>query len=152
MKYSVIVHVLVGFLCMVITGCGMSESGVSQESKLSVEKVETGANSVTEGSQAFLVDDRNEYVEVVEAKLIQLNDDHAKLVDRAQQAGSGTQLQADLDTMLNELTKQGIDAKEQINELKSAKVEEWLALQSGMNTALEELAQSYDQALAKSAG
>ena len=57
-----------------------------------------------------------------------------------------------LDTNLDKLTKHGKEVQRQIDELKAAKGNDWLALQSGMNQALEELAQSYDKALARFAG
>ncbi len=152
MKYSLGVNVLVGIAWMMVAGCGTSESSAPQETRVAEEPIQLGEKEVVETSQASLNENRNEYVKVIEGKLIQLNDDHAKLVVQAQQAGSGTQVQADLDTTLKDLTKEGKEVQQQIDELKAVKAEDWLALQSDMNQALEELAHSYEQALAKYAG
>ncbi len=149
MKFSTIVSVLVGFMCIVVAGCEISESGSPQNIEFAEEKVHPSEKEVVETSQASMEVNREEYVTVVEDKLTQLNDDHAKLVGRAQQAGPGTQIQEDLDTILNDLTKQGKEVQQKMDELKSAKVEDWNALQSGMNQAMEKLGQSYDQALTK---
>ncbi|GJL52746.1 MAG: hypothetical protein NPIRA01_39730 [Nitrospirales bacterium] len=149
MKYSVGVNVLIGIAWMMVAGCGTSESNAPQDTQFAEETHQPGAKEVVETSRASLEENRNEYVKVVEGQLNQLNDDHEKLVDRAHQARSGTQVQADLGKSLKNLTDQGKKVQKQIDELKATKVEDWNALQSGMNQALEELTQSYDQALAK---
>ena len=45
----------------------------------------------------------------------QLLDKHAKLVDQAQQSGSGTEAQVALDTNLEDLTKKGEEVQRQID-------------------------------------
>ena len=151
MKYSAVVNVLVGIVWMVVAGCGTSESNTPQESRFAEEKVQSGDKEVVETSQASLQENRNEYVKIIEEKLSQLNENHAKLVDQAQ-ATSGTEVQVVLDKTLDDLTKQGKEVQQQIDELKEVNVDDWLALQPDMNQALEELAQSYDRALAKFTG
>ena len=152
MKYSVAVHVLVGMVWLMIAGCGASESGTPEEFQLAGEEVQSGDKEAIETIQVPVEENLNEYVKTVEGKWDLLKDKHAKLVDQAQQAGSGTEIKVALDTNLDDLTKQGEEVQRQIDELKVAKGKDWLALQSGMNQALEELAQSYDKALAQFAG
>ena len=130
MKYSVSMYVLVGIICMAVAGCGTSESGYPEETKFAGEKVQPGVEEGVEVSQASLNENRSEYVTVIEGKFDQLNNDHAMLVNRAQQAGSGTEVQASLDTMLHDLTKQGKEVQQKIEELKAVKAEDWSALQS----------------------
>ncbi len=152
MKYSMVVYVLIGFMCVVVAGCGMSESDNPQDTKLSGGNIESGSTETAEISQASSGESRSEYVQLIEGQFEKLIDNHAKLVGRAQEAGSGTQVEADLGTVLDDLTKQGQVVQQQIDELKAAKPEDWNALQPGMNKAMEELAQSYDQAFTKYAG
>ncbi|GJL64162.1 MAG: hypothetical protein NPIRA04_28160 [Nitrospirales bacterium] len=149
MQYSVGVNVLLGIAWMIVVGCGTSESNPPQDTQFAEETHQPGAKEAVETSRASLEEGRNEYVKVVEGQLHQLNDDHEKLVDRAHQARPGTQVQADLHKSLENLTGQSQKVQQQIDELKATKVEDWNALQSGMNQALEELTQSYDQALAR---
>ena len=151
MKNSVVINVLLGMVLMVVAGCGTSESNAPQETRLAEEKVQSGDKEVVETSQASLQENRTEYVKIIEEKLSQLNENHAKLVDQAQ-AVSGSEVQVVLDKTLDDLTQQGKEVQQQIDELKEVNVDDWLALQPDMNQALEELAQSYDRALAKFTG
>ena len=152
MKYSLAVNVFVGMVWLMVAGCGTSESGSPEEYQLAGEEVQSGDKEAVETIQASMEENLNEYVKIVEGKMGQLLDKHAKLVDQAQQTGSGTEAQVALDANLEDLTKKGKEVQRQINKLKAAKGKDWLALQSGMNQALEELAQSYDKALAQFPG
>ena len=152
MKYSMVVNVLVGMVWLMIAGCGTSESGSPDESRLAEEKMQLGDKEVVDTIQAPGEENLNEYVKIVEGKLGQLTDKHAKLVDLGQQAELGSEPQAAFDTSLGDLTKKREEIQVQIETVKAAKGKDWIPLQSGMNQALEELGQSYDTALAKFAG
>ena len=127
MKYSVVVNALVGMVAMMVVGCGNFGSSPQEETRV-------------------------EYSKYAEGKLGQLLDTHAKFVVQVQQRGLGSERQAALDATLDDLTKKGEAVQRQIEALKASKGQDWLALQFHMNQALQELAQSYDKALAQFAG
>jgi len=92
------------------------------------------------------------YLKGVDDKLVQLKDKHAKLVEQVQKDGSGAEPTVALNAILGELKKKGEELQFQIEAMKSAKGEDQLALQTGMDQTLKELTQSYEKALAEFLG
>ena len=149
MKRSVVVSVFVSLLGFGVLGCESSETESPQESRL-VENDDLVPGSQQSGlesaqgpaGEAFL-----EYVQVVEGKFQELQVRHATLVDRIQQAGKGIGSPPGLDLSLADLTEKGQIVQHQMEALRAAKGAEWLALKSGINTALQELSHAYDKAI-----
>lgn len=152
MKYSVGGYILAGIVLLMVAGCGTSESGPSDESSLAGEERPSGSNEVVETIRAPFEVDPKDYVKTVEGKLGQLQYKHIKLVDRVQHAGLESESQAAFDTNLDALTRKGKEVSRQIEALKTGKGKDLHALQLGMNLALEDLAHSYETALAQFSG
>jgi hypothetical protein len=152
MKYFVLDNLGLGLVCMMVFGCSNSELGTSPESQLTGEDTPLESHAVVEAQQALAGETLTTYLKGVDDKLGQLKDKHAKLVDHVQKDGSGTEPTLALNAILGELKKKGEELQFQIEAMKSAKGEDQLALQTGMDKALADLAQSYDDALAQFAG
>ncbi|MCA9467352.1 MAG: hypothetical protein KC643_18170 [Nitrospira sp.] len=154
MKRSVVVSVFVSLLGFGVLGCESSETESPQESRL-VENDDLVTGSQQSGlesaqgpaGEAFL-----EYTHFVEGKLRKLKAMHLELVDRVKQGEANSDATMALDARLEDLTKKGEEIQRRIEYLKAAKGEDWLALQAGVNQALDAMAQSYEKALAQLAG
>ncbi len=127
MRYSVVANVLVGLVGMVVVGCGYFGSNPPEET-------------------------RKEYALFVEDKMDHLVHAHARLVLQMKQRELVSERQTALDALLYELAERREAVQRQINALKIARGQDWFAIQYVMNHALEELAQSYDQAFVQIPG
>ena len=152
MKYSVLGNLGVGLVCMMVVGCSNSELGTSSESRLTGKDIPLENEAVVETQQALTGETLTTYLKGVDDKLVQLKDKHAKLVDHVQKDGSGAEPTVALNEILGELKKKGEELQFQVEAMKSAKGEDQLALQTGMDLTLKELTQSYDKALAEFLG
>ncbi|MDH5563079.1 MAG: hypothetical protein OEY91_05560 [Nitrospirota bacterium] len=152
MKYSVLGNLGVGLVCMMVVGCSNSELGTSSESRLTGKDIPLENEAVVETQQALTGETLTTYLKGVDDKLVQLKDKHAKLVDHVQKDGSGAEPTVALNEILGELKKKGEELQLQIEAMKSAKGEDQLVLQTGMDQTLKELTQSYDKALAEFLG
>lgn len=152
MKPSVLKNLSVWFVCMVLVGCSNSELGTAPESQLAKKDTSLENNAVVEVQQALVGETFTTYLKEIDDKLGQLKVKHAKLVDHVQKDASETEPTVALNPILSELKMRGEELHIQVEAMKSAKGEEQLALQAGMNKALADLAQAYDHALAKFSG
>lgn len=152
MKISVLRNVVVGMICLLGVGCSNSELGSSSESQLAEKNISLDNNAVAETQQSLPGESFTTYLKGVDDKVDQLKDKHAKLVDHVQKEGSGAEPTVALNGILAELKKKGEELQFQIEAMKSAKGEDQLALQAGMDKTLADLGQSYDDALAQFAG
>lgn len=153
MKDSALGNVFVAIVCMMVVGCSNSELSSAPESQLAVGgATPLSEKDVVQNIHAPLGENLTTYLQGVEDKLGQLKDKHAKLVNSVPEAGPGSKSRVILDARLAELTKKGEEVQFQIEAMKSAKGEDQLALQTGMDKTLAELAQSYDNALAQFVG
>ena len=149
--------VLVGMVWIIVAGCGSSESGSTEEYQLAGKEIQSEENDnkdrkIVEQAPVPLTGDRNEYFKIIEDKRGQILDKHARLVTQIQQAGDRSESLPALDVSLDDLIQKTEEVHRQIEVLKAAKGRDWLALQSDMNRALEELGRSYDKALAQFGG
>ena len=152
MKPSVLKNLSVWFVCMVLVGCSNSELGTAPESQLGKKDTSLENDAVVEVQQALVGETFTAYLKEIDGKLGQLKVKHAKLVDHVQKDASETEPTVALNPILSELKMRGEELHIQVEAIKSAKGEDQLALQAGMDKALADLAQAYDQALAKFAG
>jgi hypothetical protein len=152
MKNSVLGNLGLGLVCMMVLGCSNSELGTSPESQLTGKAIPLENEAVVATQQALTGVTLTTYLKGVDDKLVQLKDKHAKLVDQVQKDGSGAEPTVALNAILGELKKKGEELQFQIEAMKSAKGEDQLALQTGMDQTLKELTQSYDKALAEFLG
>jgi len=152
MKYSVIRNVCVGIACMMVMGCSNSELSTAPESQLAVNDAQLEDKDGVESIQAPLGENLTTYLQGAEEKLAQLKDKHAKPVGQVKEIAPGSDSTMALDAILADLTKKGEDVQLQIEAMKPAKGEDQLALQTGMDKTLADLAQSYDSALIQFAG
>jgi hypothetical protein len=152
MKSSVLRNIVMGMVCLLGVGCSNSESGSSSESQVPGQDMALDNNAVPETEQTLAGETLTTYLEGVDDKLAQLKDKHAKLVDQVQKEGSKAEPTVALNAVLGELIKKGEELQFQIEAMKSAKGEDQLALQTGMNKTLADLALSYDHALVQFAG
>jgi len=152
MKNSVLGNLGVGLVCMMVVGCSNSELGTSPESQLTGKDIPLENEAVVETQQALTGVTLTAYLKGVDDKLVQLKDKHAKLVEHVQKDGSGAEPTVALNAILGELKKKGEELQFQVEAMKSAKGEDQLALQTGMDLTLKELTQSYDKALAEFLG
>jgi hypothetical protein len=152
MKYSVLGTVCVGIVCMMVVGCSNSEISTAPESQLPEKAVPLIANEAEETIQAPLDEKLTTYLKGVEDKLAQVKVKHDTLVGHVKDVAPGSDSLNAFDATLVKLKKKGDDLHFQIEAMKSAKSEDQLALQIGMDKTLADLAQSYDDALAQFAG
>ena len=127
MKFSVVVNVLVGMVGLMVAGCGYFESGPPEKT-------------------------RHEYSKFAEGQMSQILETHARLAVLTQQRGLESERRTALDVTLDDLTKKVEAVQTQIVALKATNGQGWFAHQFRMSQALEELAQSYNRALARYAG
>ena len=152
MKYHVLGNLGVGLVCMMVLGCSNAELGTSPESTLTGKDTPLANQAVVEIQQALVGETLTTYLKGVDDKLGQLKDKHAKLVDHVQKDASGAEPTVALNAIISELKNKGEKLQFQIEAMKSAKGEDHLALQTGMDKTLADLAQSYDNALAQFVG
>jgi hypothetical protein len=149
MKNFMLLNVVGGIVWLTVAGCSASDSGPVEESQLAGKEVSSGTSDIVATVAAPQEGDMNEYFRVVEGKFDQLKEKHAKLTEQVGQKGSDAETPSALDKALEDLTQKGREVQKQIETLKTAKGNEWIALQPDMNRALDELTQSYDAALAR---
>ena len=152
MKNSVWGNVLLGIGCLVIAGCEYSESGFSDVSSPVKSEAKFGDQEVVNAMQASSEELLHEFSKVVEGKLSQLKKKQAKLTEQVKKDEIVSEAKAALDATLDDLTKKGEAVQIQIEALKAAKGDDWLALQPGVNQALEDMDQAYEKALVYFAG
>jgi hypothetical protein len=152
MNYPVLVKVLVGVVCIMGVGCSNSETSLSSESQSTGKGLPLDDKASVENRQVPVDVYLTTYLQGVEDKLDKLKDKHAKLVGQVKEAAPGSDSIMALEATLDELTKNGEEIQFQIEALKSAKSEDFQALQAGMDQRLADLDQSYDKALAPFAG
>ncbi len=152
MKYSALGNVCVGIVCMMVISCSNSELSTTPESQVAVNDEQLEDQNSMESIQAPVSEDLTTYLQGVEDQLGHLKEKHATLVNSATKAEPGSQSRVSLDVRLAELTKKGEEIQFQIEAMKAATGEDHAALQTGMGKTLEELAESYDNALAEFAG
>jgi len=152
MTSSVMKILGIGLVCMMVLGCSNSELGTSPESQLTEKDTPLASQAIVETQEAIQGETLATYLKGVDDKLGQLKDKHAKLTDHVQKDASGAEPAVALNAILGELQKKGEELQIQVEAMKAAKGEDQLALQTGMDKALADLAQSYDHALAQFAG
>ena len=133
-------------------GCSNSETSLSSESQSTGKGLPLDDKASAENRQIPVDVYLTTYLQGVEDKLDKLKDKHAKLVGQVKEAAPGSDSIMALEATLDELTKNGEEIQFQIEALKSAKSEDFQALQAGMDQRLADLDQSYDKALAPFAG
>lgn len=153
MKRSVGEKVLVGMVWLIVAGCGASESGSTEEYQLAGKAVQAEENDGKARVTVLpVVENRIEYFKIIEDQRGRLLGKHARLIAQIQEAGNRPEPLPALDISLDDLIQKTQEIHRQIEVLKATKGGDWLALQSDMNRALEELGQSYDKALAQFPG
>jgi len=135
-----------------VQGTDLISTGPRERLTLIYSTVPLENEAVVETQQAQTGVTLTTYLKGVDDKLVQLKDKHAKLVEQVQKDGSGAEPTVALNAILGELKKKGEELQFQIEAMKSAKGEDQLALQTGMDQTLKELTQSYEKALAEFLG
>ena len=152
MKNFLIGYFVVGIVCVMVAGCGTSETGSPEESKLAVKERPSGDQEVITTIQTPVEENLDAYIKVIQGKLGHLKEKRAELVTRVQLVGLAPGPQVEFDATLESLTRKGKEVQRQIAALKIVKGKKWMTLRPEINEALEEVNQSYDEALGKFSG
>ena len=155
LKHSLRMNVYIGVLCLAIGACGYSESGSPEASAVRESEAKLGGHDVKEMAEMRGTrsdENMQEFLRSVEEKFGQLKSKHAKLADRIQQGDRSADAKVALDATLENLIRKGQAVQQQIQTLKTAKGQDWLALQAGINQALADMDQAYENALLHFAG
>ncbi len=150
MKFSASANILAGLGFLLMVGCGSSDSGSSPESTVNTKQIASVGNPIEiEPSSVPQDKDLQEYLKVIDHQMTELKNSHAELVSAAPHRNSDPSNRKAWETSLDDLTHKSQEVEKQVHALKKAKEREWVTLQPGLNHALKELTESYEQALAQ---
>ena len=150
MQFSGSANILAGLVLLLMVGCEASDSGSSSESTVNTKQTASvGIPIEIEPSLAPQDKGLQEYLKVIDHQMTELKNYHAELVNAAQHQSSEPNNRKAWETSLNDLTQKSLEVEKKVHALKKAKEREWVTLQPGLNHALKELTESYEQALAR---
>jgi len=121
------------------------ETSEKVEIQVSSEDVKRETGEALETTKTYFRQEKERYQKEVEATLNELNDKIKGLQSKAEQAGTDTK--AKYNEIIEGLRKKQGEAQSKLNDLKSKSVDAWEDNKSGMDAALENLKNSYNDAV-----
>lgn len=128
-----------------ITSCSSKETPEKAETHVSSEDVKRETEEALETQKTYLAQQKEKYQKGAESTLNDLNDKIKGLQVKAEQAGSDTK--AKYNEIIEGLQKKQGEAQNRLNDLKSKSADAWEDVKSGMDAALENLKNSYNDAV-----
>ncbi|MDR4505088.1 MAG: hypothetical protein MRK01_09900 [Candidatus Scalindua sp.] len=128
-----------------ITSCGSKETPEKAETHVSSEDVKRETGEALETQKTYLEQQKEKYQKGAESTLNDLNDKIKGLQAKAGQAGSDAK--AKYNEIIEGLQKKQGEAQNRLNDLKSKSADAWEDVKSGMDAALENLNNSYNEAV-----
>jgi len=115
------------------------------ETQVSSEDVKRETGEALETTKTYLKQEKEKYQKDAESTLNDLNDKIKGLQSKAEQAG--TDIKAKYNEIIEGLRKKQGEAQNKLNDLKSKSADAWEDVKSGMDAALENLKNSYNDAV-----
>ena len=129
-----------------MTSCNNSKKTPEKiETKASPEDVKRETGEALETTKTYLKQEKEKYQKDAESTLNDLNDKIKGLQSKAEQAG--TDIKAKYNEIIEGLRKKQGEAQNKLNDLKSKSADAWEDVKSGMDAALENLKNSYNDAV-----
>ncbi len=129
---------------VVVSACGQNEPVTPSTS---AEDVKRETAEALQAARAYTIHQKEEYQQMVEAKLDELAKGIAALQAKAERAGARGK--AELNAMIAELQQKKEAARRHFEELKASSAEAWVDLKVAMETAMKDLERGYEQARAR---
>ncbi len=127
-----------------MTSCSM-ETPEKAETHVSSEDVKRETGEALETTKTYLAQQKEKYQKDAESTLSDLNDKIKGLQSKAEQAGTDTK--AKYNEIIEGLGKKQGEAQNKLHDLKSKSAAGWEDVKSGMDAALENLKNSYNDAV-----
>lgn len=136
-----------GILCslLLVVGCGNQEPAQDTQSKTSVQDVKEELQGAVETVGKFTEDKVAEYQKSLDAKLQTLNEKHEKLESRMKEAGK--EAKDEMNATLADLRSKKEAVKTKLHNLQNSTGKAWEEMGSGVEGAMKDLEEGYDQAL-----
>jgi len=127
-----------------MTSCS-KETHEKAETHVSSGDVKRERGEALETTKTYLAQQKEKYQKDAESTLNDLNDKIKGLQSKAEQAGTDTK--AKYNEIIKGLRKKQEEAQNKLNDLKSKSADAWEDIKSGMDAALENLKNSYNDAV-----
>ncbi len=141
-KIEFVVAIFISMLF--ITSCS-KKTPEKAETKVSSEDVKRETGKALETTKTYLAQQKEKYQKDAESTLNDLNDKIKGLQSKAEQAGTDTK--AKYNEIIEGLRKKQGEAQNKLNDLKAKSADAWEDIKSGMDAALENLKNSYSDAV-----
>lgn len=129
-----------------MTSCTCSKKTPEKvETQVSSEDVKRETGEALETTKTYLAQQKEKYQKDAESTLNDLNDKIKGLQSKAEQAGTDTK--SKYNEIIEGLRKKQGEAQNKLNDLKSKSADAWEDIKSGMDAALENLKNSYNEAV-----
>ncbi len=137
-------RVLPGIVCVVVVGT-MPAWGKVADATASAEKVVKEAQETIEATKQYTVEQKQAFERKTQEELTTLQRQIVELREKVTHASESTR--TELQQSIKELEKKKDGVRKKVEELKGATDAKWHEVREGMNTALNELKQSYRNVL-----
>ncbi|MEW6380793.1 MAG: hypothetical protein AB1611_14460 [bacterium] len=123
------------------------EGNMPSEGNRPVGVIEQDANTIGEKIESTLAQKKQEYETAMEARLTEYDNKMAELKNKAANAAQDTK--AEMDQLIAELAVKREEAQKKLDELKAAGEDSWENFKAGLDTAVDDLQKSCDQAISR---
>lgn len=131
-------------VAILLAACGGQSDTTEKKAAVTGEDVKRETKEGVETTQAYLIEQKEEYENQVRAKLDELDARMEEL--QAQAKATVAQTGADLKDALEDFRRKRDAAQKDLEKLEDAAVEGWELMKAGMDNALEEVEQAYEKA------
>jgi hypothetical protein len=137
---------LLGIVWMGIVGA-IPLQGLAAEPSVGTEKITKEARETIEATRQYTAQQKEAFQRKAHEELVAIQKQIIALRGKATEASTSTR--AGLQKSLNELEKKRDAAKDKLDELRAATDAKWSEVKVGMNSAFDELKNSYQKALSR---
>lgn len=135
---------LVGIVLIGIVG-GIPLPGMGAEPPVDTEKITKEARETIEATKQYTAQQKEAFQQKVHEDLVSIQKQIIALRGKAGEASAATR--TELQKSINELEKKKDAAKNKLDELRATTDAKWSAMKVAVNSALDELKNSYQKAL-----
>ena len=139
-------HTFVGIVWIGIVGI-IPLQGMAAETPVDIEKITKEARETIEATKQYTAQQKEVFQGKVHEELVAVQRQVIALRGKASEASAATR--TELQKSIHELEKKKDAAKNKLDELRAATDAKWSDVKAGMNSALEELKNSYQKALSR---
>lgn len=149
MKRTAVVLTLTAFFGLaVLLACGDEKEAAKPKAEVTSEDVKKETKEAMETAQAYTQQQKDEYLQLMNAKLEEINRELQELTDKTQSKASEMkeEARAELNRNMETLRSKKQEVAQKLDELKSASGSAWEDIKSGMDAAMEDLNQALTRA------